>query len=209
MTSSSSSSGRRVATSESKSSSLVAMAMAVFVVLCGISVGVVESFNVDLPSALTHRGPQSGSYFGFSVDLHKDRGLNWYTFFFFISLFIKFRFASSSSRRPSLPFLVLSLIDYNRTTTIANSNGLYCNNLHTRFGNKTIELDFDILIQTTDRERLLHIAGSFIFTSASRQQQQQWNNNNSTPLLVCCLLSAAVGGSCPPFRIRSLSLGDD
>ena len=60
------------------------------------------------------------------------------------------------------------------------------------------------------------MAGSFIFTSASRQHQQQWNNNNSTPLLVCCLLSVplwAVGGSWPPFRIRIRirirSLGDD
>lgn len=34
------------------------------------------AFNVDIPSASTYRGP-SGSYFGFSVDLHKDRGVNW------------------------------------------------------------------------------------------------------------------------------------
>ena len=38
------------------------------------------AFNVDIPSALTHRGP-SGSYFGFSVDVHMDRGLNWSVFF--------------------------------------------------------------------------------------------------------------------------------
>ena len=47
------------------------------------------AFNVDIPSALTHRGP-SGSYFGFSVDVHMDRGLNWSVFFHFFALFFGF-----------------------------------------------------------------------------------------------------------------------
>uniref|UniRef100_A0A224Z2I5 Integrin alpha 8 n=1 Tax=Rhipicephalus zambeziensis TaxID=60191 RepID=A0A224Z2I5_9ACAR len=34
------------------------------------------AFNVDLPSALVHRGPE-GSMFGFAVTVHRDRGFNW------------------------------------------------------------------------------------------------------------------------------------
>lgn len=34
------------------------------------------AFNVDLPSALVHRGPD-GSMFGFAVTVHRDRGFNW------------------------------------------------------------------------------------------------------------------------------------
>ncbi|KAL1478297.1 hypothetical protein MTO96_035127 [Rhipicephalus appendiculatus] len=33
------------------------------------------AFNVDLPSALVHRGPE-GSMFGFAVTVHRDRGFN-------------------------------------------------------------------------------------------------------------------------------------
>lgn len=36
----------------------------------------VEAFNVDSQSALVHTGP-SNSYFGYTVALHKDRGVNW------------------------------------------------------------------------------------------------------------------------------------
>ena len=40
-------------------------------------VGRSAAFNVDIPSALSHRGP-AGSYFGFSVDVHRDRNVNWF-----------------------------------------------------------------------------------------------------------------------------------
>lgn len=35
-----------------------------------------RAFNVDLPSALVHRGAD-GSMFGFAVTVHRDRGVNW------------------------------------------------------------------------------------------------------------------------------------
>lgn len=35
-----------------------------------------EAFNVDLASVVVQRGPD-GSYFGYSVALHKDRGTSW------------------------------------------------------------------------------------------------------------------------------------
>jgi hypothetical protein len=34
-------------------------------------------FNIDVPSAITHRGP-SGSMFGFAVAQHKDSNISWY-----------------------------------------------------------------------------------------------------------------------------------
>lgn len=43
--------------------------------LCSL-VGTAGGFNVDLPSALVHRGPE-GSMFGFAVSQHRDRGSSW------------------------------------------------------------------------------------------------------------------------------------
>ena len=60
-----------------------------------------RAFNVDIPSALTHRGP-SGSYFGFSVDVHKDRGSNWYIWFLFFFVRKKSHFGTHPHRPNSI-----------------------------------------------------------------------------------------------------------
>lgn len=39
----------------------------------------VHSFNIDVPSVITHRGP-SNSMFGFSVAMHRDSNISWYGF---------------------------------------------------------------------------------------------------------------------------------
>lgn len=36
----------------------------------------VHSFNIDVPSVITHRGPSS-SMFGFSVAMHRDSNISW------------------------------------------------------------------------------------------------------------------------------------
>jgi len=44
-------------------------------ILVAILCGTVTTFNVDVPSRLVHRSDQANSMFGFSVAMHKDKGV--------------------------------------------------------------------------------------------------------------------------------------
>lgn len=51
--------------------------LTVLMVMCSSLVAPVFSFNIDVPSVITHRGPSS-SMFGFSVAMHRDSNVSWY-----------------------------------------------------------------------------------------------------------------------------------
>jgi len=63
----------------------------VVLVLLGLlcSLHLSYGFNIDVPSALMHRGP-SGSMFGFSIAQHKDSNISWYEFCMRASFYDRF-----------------------------------------------------------------------------------------------------------------------